>query len=414
MKELVEKGQKAKKASFILANASSVLKNKALELAATNLIRFSDDILAANATDIENAGKNGIKGAILDRLKLSKERIEGIAVGLEKIIALDDPIGEVISMWKRPNGLRIGQRRVPLGVIGIIYEARPNVTVDVFGLCIKTGNASILRGGKEAFASNMALIKVLRKSLVEAGLPEDSVQLVEDTTRESAIALMKLNTYLDVLIPRGGAGLIKSVVENSTVPVIETGVGNCHIYVDEMADSQKAISITVNAKTHRPGVCNAAESLLIHSSVAEKLLPLIGEKLREKKVELRGDETVCKILDYAIPATEEDWSTEYLDLIMSVKVVNSLEEAIEHINTYGTKHSDAIITENYTSAQKFLDEVDAAAVYVNASTRFTDGFEFGFGAEIGISTQKLHARGPMGLNALTSTKYIIYGDGQIR
>ena len=414
MQELTEKGQKAKNASFILANASSAIKDKTLQIAASNLRKYTADILKANDIDLQNAQKNGIKGSIIDRLRLSEERIEGIATGLEQIIALEDPIGEVLSMWKRPNGLRIGQRRVPLGVVGMIYEARPNVTVDVFGLCIKTGNASILRGGKEAFLSNMALIKVLRASLVEAGLPEDSVQLVEDSTRESAVALMKLNAYLDVLIPRGGAGLIKTVVENSTVPVIETGVGNCHIFVDADADPEKAVSITFNAKTHRPGVCNAAESLLIHSAVAESLLPMIGEKLREKNVEIRGDKVVCKILNYAIPATEEDWGTEYLDLIMSVKVVDSVEDAITHINTYGTKHSEAIVTENYTNAQKFLDEVDAAAVYVNASTRFTDGFEFGFGAEIGISTQKLHARGPMGLKSLTSTKYIIYGDGQIR
>lgn len=337
-----------------------------------------------------------------------------MATGLEQIVTLEDPIGEVISMWKRPNGLRIGQRRVPLGVVGMIYEARPNVTVDVFGLCVKTGNASILRGGKEAFSSNMALIKVLRSSLIEAGLPGDSVQLVEDTSRDSAVALMKLNKYLDILIPRGGAGLIKTVIENSTVPVIETGVGNCHVYIDSFADPEKAVEITFNAKTHRPGVCNAAESLLIHSSVAETILPAVGKRLQEKNVEIRGDKKTLKILKYAIPATEEDWGTEYLDYIISVKVVNSVDEAIDHINIYGTRHSEAIITENYTNAQKFLDQVDAAAVYVNASTRFTDGFEFGFGAEIGISTQKLHARGPMGLKALTSIKYIIYGDGQIR
>ncbi len=414
MEELIEKGQKAKKASFILAMASSASKDKALQIAALNLRKHAGEILKANDIDLQNAEKNGVKGPLIDRLRLTEDRIEGIAAGLEQIVTLEDPIGEVISMWKRPNGLRIGQRRVPLGVVGMIYEARPNVTVDVFGLCIKTGNASILRGGKEAFYSNKALIKVLRASLVEAGLPEDSVQLVEDLSRESAVALMKLNSYLDILIPRGGAGLIKTVVENSTVPVIETGVGNCHVFIDKYADPEKAVSITFNSKTHRPGVCNAAESLLVHSTVAETLLPLIGDKLREKNVELRGDKKTCKILNYAVPATEEDWGTEYLDLIMSVKVVDSVDEAIKHINTYGTKHSEAIVTENYTNAQKFLDEVDAAAVYVNASTRFTDGFEFGFGAELGISTQKLHARGPMGLKVLTSTKYIIYGDGQIR
>ncbi len=414
MNELTEKGKKAKKSSFILASASSTLKNNALLIAAANLRRYSGEILEANSSDLLNGEKNGLKGAIIDRLRLTGARINDMAAGLEQIAALDDPIGEVISMWKRPNGLQIGQRRVPLGVVGMIYEARPNVTVDVFGLCVKTGNASILRGGKEAFRSNMAIIKILRSSLTEAGLPEDSVQLVEDTSRESAVALMKLNEYLDVLIPRGGCGLIRSTVENSTVPVLETGMGNCHIYIDSSADKQKAVDIVFNAKTQRPGVCNAAESLLIHSSVADSILPEVGKKLQEKNVEIRGDKRVLEILSYAVPATGEDWGTEYLDYIISVKVVDSVDEAIEHINTYGTKHSEAIITENYSNAQKFLDRVDAAAVYVNASTRFTDGFEFGFGAEIGISTQKLHARGPMGLKALTSTKYIIYGDGQVR
>ncbi len=414
MKELDEKGQRAKIAANILSQVSSLDKNRALKLAATDLRIHAAEILKANSTDIQNAELSGLKGSIIDRLKLTAERIDGIAEGLEQIVNLEDPIGEVISMTVRPNGLQIGQRRVPLGVVGMIYEARPNVTVDVFGLCIKTGNSCILRGGKEAFLSNQALVKVLRSSLAASGLPEDSVQLVEDTSRESAVAMMKLNKYLDILIPRGGAGLIKTVVENSTVPVIETGVGNCHIYVDSQADPEKAVAISFNAKTHRPGVCNAAESLLIHESVASGLLPLIGKKLQEKNVEIRGDETVCNILDYAIPASEEDWGTEYLDYIISAKVVASLEEAINHINNYGTKHSEAIVTENYTNAQKFLNRVDAAAVYVNASTRFTDGYEFGFGAEIGISTQKLHARGPMGLKALTSSKYIIYGDGQIR
>jgi glutamate-5-semialdehyde dehydrogenase len=414
MKELTEKGINAKKASFILANVSSTLKNNALLLAAKNLQEKSTVILEANAVDLVNGEKNGLKGSIIDRLRLTESRIKDMAEGLEQIATLEDPVGEIISMWKRPNGLQIGLRRVPLGVVGMIYEARPNVTVDVFGLCIKTGNASILRGGKEAFNSNMAIIKILRESLAEAGLPEDSVQLVEDTSRESAVALMKLNKYLDILIPRGGCGLIQSTVENSTVPVIETGMGNCHIYIDASADKQKAVDIVFNAKTQRPGVCNAAESLLVHSSAASSILPAIGKKLLEKNVEIRGDKKVLEILSYAVPATEEDWGTEYLDYIISVKVVDSVEEAIEHINTFGTKHSEAIITENYTNAQKFLDEVDAAAVYVNASTRFTDGFEFGFGAEIGISTQKLHARGPMGLKTLTSTKYIIYGNGQVR
>ena len=414
MTELDEKGRKAKAASYILGQLSSTQKNLALKHAAENLRKNTPAILEANILDIRNAQNSGLMPSLIDRLSLSKERINGIAEGLEQIINLDDPIGEVISMTVRPNGLQIGQRRVSLGVVGMIYESRPNVTVDVFGLCIKTGNSCILRGGKEAFFSNKALVKILRFSLSEAGLPEDGVQLVEDTSRESALGMMKLNKYLDILIPRGGAGLIKTVVENSTVPVIETGVGNCHIYIDSQADPEKAVSITYNAKTHRPGVCNAAESLLIHSAVVTELLPLIGKKLKEKNVEIRGDKKVCSLLDYAVPANETDWGTEYLDYIISIKVVDSLDEAINHINEYGTKHSEAIVTENYTNAQLFLNRVDAAAVYVNASTRFTDGSEFGFGAEIGISTQKLHVRGPMGLKALTSTKYIIYGDGQIR
>lgn len=414
MKEIIEKCQKARSTSLSLSTASSIIKDRTLRIAADNLRKHSAEILEANAKDLSRSEENGLKGSILDRLRLTDNRINDMAQGLEKIADLADPVGEVLKMWKRPNGLIIGQKRVPLGVVGIIYEARPNVTVDVFGLCIKTGNASVLRGGKEAILSNTAIVKILKESLKEGGLPDDSIQLIEDTGRESAIALMKRNDYLDVLIPRGGAGLIKTVVENSRVPVIETGVGNCHVFIDSTADKDKAVSITFNAKTQRPGVCNAAESLLIHSDVVQSILPPIADKLKEKNVEIRGDQTVCRMIDYAVPATEEDWGTEYLDYIISVKVVGSVQEAIDHINKYGTKHSEAIVTENYTNAQKFIDEVDAAAVYVNASTRFTDGFEFGFGAEIGISTQKLHARGPMGLEALTSTKYIIYGNGQIR
>lgn len=414
MKELHEIGKKAKIASKKLANASTHIKNNALKLAAEGLLKRSKEILEANETDLENAQVGGLKGAILDRLKLNEERIKGISDALLELIQLEDPVGEVLSMKQRPNGLKIGQKRVPIGVIGMIYESRPNVTADVFGLCIKTGNVVILRGGKEAFHSNYTIVSILREALTSAGLPADCVQLVQNTSRESAVALMKMNEYLDLLIPRGGAGLIQSVVMNSTVPVIETGVGNCHVYVDEFADREKAIDIVFNAKTHRPGVCNAAESLLIHASVVDSFLPGIAEKLREKSVEIRGDEKVCKLLPYAIPASEEDWGKEYLDYIISVKVVDSIDNAMDHIEKYGTMHSEAIITENYTNAQRFLDEVDAAAVYVNASTRFTDGFEFGFGAEIGISTQKLHARGPMGLKELTTTKYIIYGDGQIR
>jgi glutamate-5-semialdehyde dehydrogenase len=414
MQELQEKGRKASEASYILMNASTAVKDLALKLAADNLIKHQEDILAANAVDLENGVKNGLKGAIVDRLRLTEERIAGMAEGLRQLVQLEDPIGQVLSMWQRPNGLRIGQRRVPIGVIGMIYEARPNVTVDVFGLCIKTGNVAILRGGKEAFLSNNALTEILRNSLSEAGLPADGVQLVQDTSRESAVALMKLNEYLDLLIPRGGAGLIRSVVMNSTVPVIETGVGNCHVYVDEWADMAKAVEITYNAKTHRPGVCNAAESLLVHRRVAEKMLPAICARLQEKQVEIRGDERTLALVKGAVPASEEDYATEYLDYIISVKVVDSLDDAIAHINKYGSKHSEAIVTENYSCANRFLDRVDAAAVYVNASTRFTDGFEFGFGAEIGISTQKLHARGPMGLKELTTIKYVVYGDGQVR
>jgi glutamate-5-semialdehyde dehydrogenase len=363
---------------------------------------------------MDAAEANQVTGALLDRLRLDASRIEGMATGLREVALLDDPVGEALSMKNRPNGLQIAQVRVPLGVVGIIYESRPNVTADAFALCLKTGNAVILRGGKEAIHSNKAIVHMIQQALKEAGIPDAAIQLVEDTSRDSAVAMMKMNQYLDVLIPRGGAGLIKTVVANSQVPVLETGVGNCHTFIDEFADQQKAIPNAVNAKIHRPGVCNAMETLLVHEAVAEAMLPEIGEALKKHKVEIRGDKTVTRLIKDALPATEEDWHTEYLDLILAVKVVGSLQEAIDHIAEYGTKHSEAIVTENYSNAQKFLHEVDAAAVYVNASTRFTDGFEFGFGAEIGISTQKLHARGPMGLKELTSTKYIIYGNGQIR
>jgi glutamate-5-semialdehyde dehydrogenase len=414
MEELNIKGEKARKISYILAKLSSTEKNKAIEKAADFLIKYNNEIIKANARDLAEAEKNGIKGSLIDRLMLNEQRIHDIAESLRQVAYLEDPIGEVISMKKRPNGLIIGQKRVPFGVIGIIYEARPNVTVDAFGLCLKTGNATILRGGKEAIHSNTAIVKILQKALKESGIPEEAVQLVEDISRESAVALMKLNKYLDLLIPRGGAGLIRTVVENSTVPVIETGVGNCHVYVDSFADLDMALPIIINAKTQRPGVCNAIESLLIHAEVAEKFIPVVCKALADRKVEIRGDETVTRLFPGAVQAKEEDWGTEYLDMIISVKKVNSLDEAIDHINTYGTRHSETIVTQNYQNSQRFLDEIDAAAVYVNASTRFTDGFEFGFGAEIGISTQKLHARGPMGLKELTSTKYIIYGNGQIR
>jgi glutamate-5-semialdehyde dehydrogenase len=414
MKEIIEIGKRAKEASFELAHLSTSKKNELLTGVAASLLSSSDQILEANKKDLIQAEKMGLKGAIVDRLLLSKERIAGIAEGLEQIAGLDDPVGEVIEMKKRPNGLMIGKKRVPLGVVGVIYESRPNVTADVGGLCLKTGNVCVLRGGKEAFNSNLAIVTIFREVIKTMGLNQDMIQLITNTTRESANALMKLNDYLDILIPRGGAGLIQAVVQNSTVPVIETGVGNCHVYVDASADLTMARDITVNAKTHRPGVCNAAESLLIHRDIASTAIPEIGKALLNANVEIRGDNLVCELLPDAKAASEEDWAMEYLDYIISAKVVDSLDEAIAHIHKYGSSHSESIVTSKYQNAQYFLDRVDAAAVYVNASTRFTDGFEFGYGAEIGISTQKLHARGPMGLKELTTTKYIIYGDGQIR
>lgn len=414
MSELILKGQKAKEAAYILANLTTTDKDKALEKMANNLLEKSNEIIEANKKDLEKAIQNGTNKAMLDRLSLDKSRIESMADGLKQIVNLQDPVGEVISMWNRPNGLQIGQKRVPMGVIGIIYEARPNVTCDAAGLCLKAGNAVILRGGKEAINSNIAITKVLREGLKEAGLPEDSVQLIEDTSREVATEMMKLNDYIDVLIPRGGAGLINAVVKNATVPVIETGTGNCHIYIDKDCDFEMAKNIVVNAKTSRPAVCNAAESLVIHQDVAEEILPILVKSLREKDVILRGDEASRKIISDIEAATEEDFYKEYLDYIMSVKIVKDIDEAINHINKHNTGHSEAIVTNSYESSQKFLQRIDAAAVYVNASTRFTDGSEFGFGAEIGISTQKLHARGPMGLKELTTIKYIIYGNGQIR
>lgn len=414
MEELNIIGQKAKKAAAQLAHLNTEQKNRILSLVADMLEENETGILEANAVDLEQGENMGLKGAIMDRLTLSGERISGIAEGLREIVQLDDPIGELEEMKKRPNGLLIGKKRVPLGVVGVIYESRPNVTADVAGLCIKTGNVCVLRGGKEAFHSNNIIVKIFHEAIEICGLDPNMVQLVQNTSRDSAVAMMKLNKYLDILIPRGGAGLIQSVVQNSTVPVIETGVGNCHIYVDEAADLEKAVPIVYNAKTHRPGVCNAAESLLVHKKVAAEVLPQIGKALLEGGVEIRGDESTCKLIPGALPATEDDWATEYLDLVISSKVVDSFEEAVEHINEYGSKHSESIVTENYSHAQYFLDRIDAAAVYVNASTRFTDGFEFGYGAEIGISTQKLHARGPMGLKELTTNKYVIYGSGQIR
>ncbi len=414
MLTLEDLGSRAREAAANLGRLGSTQKEQALTLAAQVLLDRKEKILDANAQDVKAAREKGMKEGLVDRLSINERRIQAMAEGLLEVAALEDPVGEVLSMKPRPNGLLIGQKRVPLGVVGIIYEARPNVTADAFGLCFKTGNAVILKGGSDALKSNQAIVSCLREGLRTAGLWEDSVQLIESTDRESARAFMRMNQYLDVLIPRGGAGLIRTVVENSTVPVIETGTGNCHIFVDESAQFSMALEIIDNAKTQRIGVCNACESLVVHRKIAREFLPLLKEALGKKQVEIRADKEACKIVPEFLPATEEDWGKEYLDYIISIKLVDSLEEAIRHINRYNTKHSEAIITSDYANAQKFLDEIDAAAVYVNASTRFTDGYEFGFGAEIGISTQKLHARGPMGLQALTTTKYIIYGNGQIR
>ena len=407
-------GKNARNAEVLVRNLSANEKNEVLLKVAEALTENADTLTAANALDVENGRKNNMPEALVDRLLLTGDRIRGMAEGLRQVAALEDPVGEVLGMKKRPNGLMIGQKRVPLGVIGIIYEARPNVTADAFALCFKTGNVVILKGGSDAIHSNEAIVKCIREVLREQGITEDAIQLITDTSRETTAEFMKMNQYVDVLIPRGGRGLIKAVVENSTIPVIETGTGNCHTYVDETADLQMAADIIMNAKTQRVGVCNACESVLVHEKVKDEFLPVLARRLQEKQVEIRADEAACELIPGAVHATEEDWGREYLDYILSLKVVSSVEEAISHINQYNTGHSEAIITNNYEHARKFLDQVDAAAVYVNASTRFTDGFEFGFGAEIGISTQKLHARGPMGLLALTTTKYIIYGNGQIR
>ncbi|MQR85729.1 glutamate-5-semialdehyde dehydrogenase [Bacillus megaterium] len=414
MSELQLKGKQAKEASYFLGNVTSEQKQQALYKMAAALLDQQEAILKANKLDVEKAVQKGTSKAMLDRLSLNEERIHGMADGLRQVAALADPVGEVLSMAKRPNGLQIGQQRVPIGVIGIIYEARPNVTCDAAGLCLKAGNAVILRGGSEAFYSNQAIVSVLSQAAASAGLPEHSVQLIEDTSREIALELMKLNEYIDVLIPRGGAGLIEAVVKNATVPVIETGTGNCHIYVDEEYDRDMAANIVINAKTSRPAVCNSAEKLIIHERASHEFLPIIVQALREKDVEVRGDERALTIVPDLVPAGDEDWKKEYLDFIMAVKIVDDIDEAISHINVHSSHHSEAIVTTNYAHAQRFLQRVNSAAVYVNASTRFTDGEEFGFGAEIGISTQKLHARGPMGLKELTTLKYIIYGDGQIR
>lgn len=414
MKTLNEIGKDSKKASKDLFKLSSDDKNSILKYSAECLIENTDIILSENKKDVNLAVEAGIKGALIDRLTLTKERIYDMAEGLKQIAKLNDPIGEVLSMKTLSNGLIIGQKRVPMGVIGIIYEARPNVTSDAFGLCLKAGSSVILRGGKEAINSNKVIVNIFNEALRKLGYNSNIVQIVEDTQRESALEMMKLNKYIDLLIPRGGNGLIKSVVENSTVPVIETGVGNCHIFVDETAIIENAVNIVINAKTQRPGVCNACETLIVHENIAEKFIPLVCRELKNKNVEIRADKNVIKLYSEAVEADEKDWETEFLDYIIAVKTVKNIDEAIEHIFKYSTGHSECIVTENYTNAQRFLNEVDSAAVYVNASTRFTDGNAFGLGAEIGISTQKLHARGPMGLAALTTTKFIIYGNGQIR
>ena len=414
MSSLISLGKKAKEASYILGNLSSKDKNDALYAMADFLIENSKVIIEANKKDLETSRIKGTSESMLDRLALNEARIEGMANGLRQVAAREDPVGEVLGMWTRPNGLQIGKKRVPMGVIGIIYEARPNVTSDAAGLCFKSGNAVLLRGGSEAINSNKAIAEALREGLKSVGLVEDAVQLVEDTSREVATEMMKLNDYIDVLIPRGGAGLIKAVVNNATVPVIETGTGNCHIYVDEDCDFEMAKNIIINAKTSRPSVCNAAEKLLINEKIAGKFMPIIFEALRENGVEIRGDESLKALDDTVILASEEEWYNEYLDYTIGVKIIKDIDEAINHINKFGSGHSEAIVTKSYEASQIFLQKVNAAAVYVNASTRFTDGEEFGFGAEIGISTQKLHARGPMGLKELTTIKYIIFGNGQIR
>ncbi len=412
--DLIEIGKRAKEASRHLAILPTVKKNEALKAVAQALVANCASILEANEIDVANAKKNGMSEALLDRLSLNEARVQGMADGILQVAELKDPVGEVLSMTNRPNGLMIGKKRVPLGVIGMIYESRPNVTPDAFCLCFKTGNAVILRGGSDCIHSNLAITKVIRTALGKQGVCEDVVQIIESTDRETATALMRLNDYVDVLIPRGGAGLIKSVVENSTVPVIETGTGNCHIYVDASADFEMALNIIDNAKTQRLGVCNAAESLVVHESIAKDFLPALYEKLNAKQITMRADERALAICPQMEAATKEDFYKEYLDRLISVKIVDSIDEAIAHINEHNTGHSESIITKDYENSLRFLNEIDAAAVYVNASTRFTDGGEFGFGAEIGISTQKLHARGPLGLEELTTTKYIIFGNGQIR
>lgn len=410
--DVKELAKKTKSVSYILANAKASVKNSALLLMADRLEENVNEILSANRLDLDNA-KN-LSSALTDRLTLNEKRISAMATSLREVARLEDPIGKTVSAWKRPNGLEIQKVRVPIGVIGIIYEARPNVTADAAGLCIKAGNGVILKGGSEAINSNRKIVEVLQSAAVDAGLPPEVISFVDDTRREATLELMHCDEYVDLLIPRGGANLIQTVRRESTVPVIETGVGNCHVYVDDSADLSMAEEITFNAKVQRPGVCNAIETLLVNEKVSREFLPEMLERLRSAEVEVRGCQKTREIVPWVLPATEEDWYTEYLDLIIAVKVVEDVDSAIAHINKYGSHHSESIVTRDYFNARKFLNEVDAACVYVNASTRFTDGFEFGLGAEIGISTQKLHARGPMGLEEITTTKYIIYGEGQIR
>lgn len=412
--ELIAMGKRAVVSKYELQTLSSNKKNNALLCVADALDNHTDEILAENQKDMEEGKKNGMPEGLLDRLLLTKERIQTMAEGLREIASLPDCIGECIESFERENGLLITKVRVPMGVIGIIYESRPNVTADAFGLCFKTGNAVILKGGSDALRTNLAIAEVIRNSLRKSGINPDAISLIKHTDRNITTEFMKMKEYVDVIIPRGGAGLIKAVVENSTIPVIETGTGNCHIYVDQDADFNMALDIIMNAKTQRIGVCNACESLVLHKDILMEFLPILEKKLKEIPVEIRADEVAMEYLSESVPATEEDFATEYLDYIISIKVVNNLEEAIRHINRYNTKHSDCIVTNNMEHAEQFLNEVDTACVYINASTRFTDGYEFGFGAEIGISTQKLHARGPMGLKELTSYKYKIYGNGQIR
>lgn len=414
MTETEIKGTVAQTASKKLAQIAPKIKTEALISIAEAIEKNATKIIEENKKDIENAEKNNMTAALIDRLRLDEKRITDIADGVRKVASLDDPVGMTEKTVMRPNGLQIGKKRVPIGVLGIIYEARPNVTADAAALALKSSNAVILRGGKEAINSNKAIVAVINDAAEKAGIPQGSIQLIENTERQSAVDMMKANGYIDVLIPRGGAGLIKTVVQNATVPVIETGVGNCHTYVDESADVKMAVEIAVNAKCSRPAVCNAMETLLVCENKASEFLPSLAEKLAEYNVELRGCEKTCKILKNAVLATDEDYATEFLDYILAVKVVSGLDEAIEHIEKYSTGHSEAIVTNSYENAEKFLNSIDSAAVYVNASTRFTDGNEFGFGAEIGISTQKMHARGPMGLEALTTVKYIVRGSGQIR